>query len=143
MARRRMFSMDIIDTDAFLDMSTSAQALYYHLGMRADDDGFIGNPKKIMRMCGSAEDDLKVLITKRFILPFDNGVCVIKHWKINNYIQKDRYKPTLYGELLDQLDTKENGSYTECIQVGYTGKVRLGKVRLSSEQSSQEIKKKR
>ena len=138
MAQRRMFSLQISDTDAFLDMSLSAQALYFHLGLRADDDGFVSNPKKIMRMLGSQEDDLKVLVAKRFILPFDSGICVIKHWKINNYIQKDRYTPTKYSEEFETLALKENGGYTEkehCIQDGYSSdtQVRLGKVRKERE----------
>jgi len=111
-----MFSLEIVDTDAFLEMPTSTQALYFHLAMRADDDGFVSNPKKILRMLGGNEDDLKVLLTKRFILSFDNGIIVIKHWRINNYIQNDRYKPTKYIEQKNTLTLKENGSYTECIQ---------------------------
>jgi hypothetical protein len=141
MAQRRMFSMQIVDTDAFLDMPLTTQLLYFHFGMRADDDGFVSNPKKVMRMIGSGEDDLKVLITKRFIIPFKNGVCVIKHWKINNYIQKDRYNETKYLEEKAKLITKENGSYTECIQNGYTGKVRLGKLREEGETSSRVLSK--
>lgn len=129
MAERRMFAKQIIDSDAFIDMPLSTQALYFHLSMRADDDGFINNPKKIMRMIGASEDDYKVLCLKRFIIPFDSGIVVIKHWKIHNYIQKDRYKPTVYTEEKATLTAKDNGVYTECIQDGYTGKVRLGEVR--------------
>ena len=98
MAERRMFAKTIIDSDAFLDMPLSTQSLYFHLSMRADDDGFINNPKKIQRMVGCGDDDLKLLMAKRFILVFDSGVIVIKHWKIHNYIRNDRYKPTLYQE---------------------------------------------
>lgn len=123
MAERRMFAKTIIDSDAFIDMPLSTQALYFHLSMRADDDGFINNPKKIMRMIGASEDDYKVLCLKRFIIPFDSGIVVIKHWKIHNYIQKDRYKPTVYTEEKAALTSKDNGVYTECIQDGYTGKV--------------------
>lgn len=112
MANRRMFSLDICDSDAFLDLPLSSQALYFHLGLRADDDGMVGNPKKILRMIGASEDDLKLLITKKFVLPFDSGVLVIKHWKINNYIRSDRYKPTNYTDEIKMLSTKENGSYT-------------------------------
>lgn len=119
MAERRMFAKTIIDSDAFLDMPISAHALYFHLSMRADDDGFINNPKKIQRMIGAAEDDLKLLIAKRFILPFDSGVVVIKHWKVHNYIQKDRYKPTIHQEEKAQIYLKENNVYTDCIQHGY------------------------
>ena len=113
MANKRMFCLDIVNSDAFLDMPLSAQALYFHLGMRADDDGFIGNPKSIQRLAGASQDDLMLLITKRFLIAFDNGVIVIKHWRMNNYIQKDRKKDTTYTELLNSLEVKENGSYTE------------------------------
>lgn len=113
MANKRMFCLDIVNSDAFLDMPLSAQALYFHLGMRADDDGFIGNPKSIQRLAGASQDDLMLLITKRFLIAFDNGVVVIKHWRMNNYIQKDRKKDTTYTELLNSLEVKENGSYTE------------------------------
>ncbi len=113
-----MFAKTIIDSDAFLDMPLSAQSLYFHLSMRGDDDGFINNPKKIQRMIGASDDDLKLLVVKRFILPFDSGVVVIKHWKIHNYIQKDRYKPTIHQEEKSQLYIKENGVYTDCVQHG-------------------------
>ena len=112
MAERRMFAKTIIDSDAFLDMPMSTQALYFHLSMRADDDGFINNPKKIQRMVGATEDDLKLLIAKNFIIVFESGVIVIKHWKIHNYIRNDRYKPTVYQEEFKSLSTKNNGSYT-------------------------------
>lgn len=130
MAKRRMFTLDIVDSDAFLDMSQTAQCLYFHLAMRADDDGFVNNARKIMRMTGCQEDDFKVLLAKRFLIPFESGVCVIKHWKMHNYIQKDRYKETKYIEEKDSIKVKSNGSYTECVQIGDTGKVRLGKDRL-------------
>ena len=120
MAEKRMFSKTIIDSDAFLDMSLSTQALYFHLSMRADDDGFVNNPKKIQRMIGAGDDELKMLIAKRFIIPFESGICVIKHWRIHNYIQKDRYKETVYKEEKSHLILKENKSYkyvdTPCIQ---------------------------
>lgn len=119
MAERRMFAKTIIDSDAFLDMPLSAQALYFHLSMRADDDGFINNPKKIQRMVGASDDDCKLLMMKRFIIAFESGVVVIKHWKIHNYIQKDRYKPTIYQEEMSLLELKGNKSYTDCIQDGY------------------------
>ena len=112
MAERRMFAKTIIDSDAFLDMPLSSQALYFHLSMRADDDGFINNPKKIQRMIGCTDDDLRILLAKRFIIPFESGIVVIKHWRINNYIRNDRYKPTLYRDEMEQLTVKENGSYT-------------------------------
>lgn len=113
MAERRMFAKTIIDSDMFLDMPLSTQALYFHLSMRADDDGFINNPRKVQRMIGGSDDDLKVLILKRFILPFDSGVVVIKHWKIHNYIRNDRYKETVYKDERALLEVKENGAYTE------------------------------
>ena len=113
MAEKRMFTMKIVDSDAFLDMPLSAQSLYFHLNMRADDEGFLNNPKKIMRMVGASEDDLKILIAKRFLLTFDSGVVVIKHWKMHNSLRKDRYSETQYTEELSQLCIKENGSYTE------------------------------
>ena len=119
MAERRMFAKSIIDSDAFLDMPLSTQALYFHLSMRADDDGFINNPKRVQRVVGGSDDDIKLLVAKRFIIPFDSGVVVIKHWKIHNYIQKDRYKPTTYIEEKSTLSVKQNGSYTECVQDGY------------------------
>ena len=136
MAERRMFAKTIIDSDAFLDMSLSTQALYFHLSMRADDDGFVNNPKKIQRMIGSGDDEMKMLIAKKFIIPFDSGVCVIKHWRIHNYIQKDRYKETVYKEEKSHLLLKDNKSYkymdTPCIQdvsIPET-QVRIGKDRI-------------
>ncbi|WP_267592460.1 DNA replication protein [Enterococcus faecalis] len=107
-----MFAKTIIDSDAFLDMPLSTQSLYFHLSMRADDDGFINNPKKIQRMVGCGDDDLKLLMAKRFILVFDSGVIVIKHWKIHNYIRNDRYKPTLYQEEKAELAEKNSKAYT-------------------------------
>ena len=132
MAERRMFAKTIIDSDAFLDMPTTTRLLYYDLSMRADDDGFINSPKKIQRMIGASDDDLKVLIAKKFIIPFESGVVVIKHWRIHNYIQKDRYKPTVYKDEMAKLEIKDNNSYsleTKCIQNGYSldTQVRLGK----------------
>ena len=118
MAERRMFAKTIIDSDMFLDMPLSTQALYFHLSMRADDDGFINNPKKIQRMVGASDDDLKILVAKRFILPFESGVVVIKHWRMHNYIRNDRYKETVYQEEKSRLLLKENGSYTEATTIG-------------------------
>jgi hypothetical protein len=112
MAERRMFAKTIIDSDAFLDMPLTTQALYFHLSMRADDDGFINNPKKIMRMIGASDDELRLLVAKSFIIPFESGVCVIKHWKIHNYLRSDRYKPTVYVEEKSMLNTKENKAYS-------------------------------
>ena len=130
-----MFAKTIIDSDAFLDMPLSSQALYFHLSMRADDDGFLNNAKKIQRTIGSADDDLKILFAKNFIIPFESGVCVIKHWMIHNMIQKDRYKPTMYGEEKEKLSIKNNKSYTmltECVHDGNSleAQVRLGKASL-------------
>ena len=134
MANRRMFSLKVIDTDEFLDMPQTTQLLYYNLAMRADDDGFIGNPKKIMRISGCGDDDMKVLIAKRFVIPFESGICVIRHWRIHNYIQSDRYCETEYLEEKKKL-LINNGKYepkNKCIQdVSKTDtQVRLGKVRL-------------
>ena len=112
MAERRMFAKTIIDSDAFLDMPLSTQALYFHLSMRADDDGFINSPKKVQRMVGCGDDDLKLLIAKNFLIPFESGVVVIKHWKIHNYIRNDRYKPTVYKEEKSKLYLKDNNAYT-------------------------------
>ncbi len=143
MAERRMFAKTIVDSDMFIDMPMSARLLYYDLAMRADDDGFVNSPKKIMRFVGASMDDMNVLIAKQFIIPFESGVVVIKHWKIHNYIQKDRYKATSYQAEKESL-TLKNGTYytddlpdvsnldTECIQDVYSldTQDRLGKVRL-------------
>lgn len=111
MANKRMFNIKIVDSDAFLDMPLSTQCLYFHLNMRADDDGFIGNPKRIQRLIGASEDDLKLLIAKRFVLIFEDGVIVIKHWRMHNTIRKDRYTQTVYLDELKSLGIKENNSY--------------------------------
>ena len=147
MAERRMFAKTIIDSDAFLDMSLSTQALYFHLSMRADDDGFVNNPKKIQRMIGSGDDEMKMLIAKKFIIPFDSGVCVIKHWRIHNYIQKDRYKETVYKEEKSHLLLKDNKSYkymdTPCIQdvsIPET-QVRIGKDRIGKDKIGEDNNK--
>ena len=113
MAERRMFTKKIIDSDAFLEMPCSAQALYFHLAMRADDDGFVNNPQKIRGFCGASGDDLKLLMAKRFIIAFDNGIIVIKHWRMHNLLRKDRYTPTQYIEEKESLMLKADGSYTE------------------------------
>jgi hypothetical protein len=144
MAERRMFSKTIIDSDEFLDMPLSTQSLYFHLAMRADDEGFVNNPKKICRMIGSGQDELKILIGKRFLLTFESGVVVIKHWLIHNMIRRDRMKETLYLEEKKQITIKENNSYTEVgepiaipmvadgqpIDNQMSAQVRLDKVRL-------------
>jgi len=118
MADKRMFSQKITRSDAFLTMPTSARLLYYDLSMDADDDGFVDRPKSVMRLTGASEDDLSVLVAKAFVIPFENGICVIKHWRINNYIRGDRYKETNYLELKQQLAVKENGAYTIKIDSG-------------------------
>ena len=111
MAERRMFAKTIIDSDAFIDMPVTARLLYYDLSMRADDDGFVNSPKKIMRMIGASQDDLSILILRKFILPFDNGIVVIKHWRIHNYIRKDTYNETPYSEQKALLEFDENKAY--------------------------------
>jgi hypothetical protein len=113
MAERRMFTQKIVGSDPFTEMPLSAQALYFHLNMEADDDGFVNNPNKIRRSIGAAEDDLKLLIAKRFILAFDNGTVVVKHWRMHNSLRKDRYKPTQYQTQMASLQQKANGTYTE------------------------------
>jgi len=148
MANRRMFAKTIIDSDAFLDMPPSTQVLYFHLAMRADDDGFINNPKTIMRIVGAKDDDIKLLVAKRFIIPFDSGVVVIKHWRIHNYIQTDRYTETKYIDEKNQLIINKKNGYS-LKQIGLLddendnvyildtqdrlGKDRLGKDRLELE----------
>jgi hypothetical protein len=144
MAERRMFAKTIIDSDAFIDMPVTARLLYYDLAMRADDDGFVNSPKKIMRMIGASQDDLSILILRKFIIPFESGVVVIKHWRIHNYIQKDRYHPSKYEDEKAMLSVQENGAYTlndvsevdtTCIQPvsKMDTQVRLGKVRLGKD----------
>ena len=112
MAERRMVAKSIVDSDSFIDLPNSARLLYYDLLIRADDDGFINSPKKIMRMTGASQDDLTILALKKFIIPFDNGVVVIKHWRIHNYIRKDTYKETNYKEQKALLSYDENNAYT-------------------------------
>ena len=141
MAERRMFAKKITESDAFLDMPSSTQMLYFHLSMNADDDGFVNNPKKIQRMCGASDDDFKLLLAKSFVLLFESGVIVIKHWKMHNYIQVDRYRPTDYVEEKSMLGLKKNKAYTldvnkmdtKCIQDVSVGKESIGKVRLGED----------
>jgi hypothetical protein len=147
MAERRMFAKTIIDSDGFLDLPLSTQALYFHLSMRADDDGFVNNPKKILRMTGATHNEIELLLDKRFILLFESGVIVIKHWRMHNYIQADRYKPTVYQEELQKIKVKGNQAYTDnvytmdtdCIQNGHTGKVRIGKSSLGETSQGKDI----
>ncbi len=139
MAQRRMFSLEVVNTDAFLDLPASSQALYFHLGMRADDDGFVSNPKKITALVNCSPDDLSLLIAKGFIIPFPSGVIVVRDWKTNNYIQADRYHETRYLEEKGLLSINKNGSYsipdTSCIQNVYKldTEDRLGKDRLGED----------
>lgn len=124
-----MFSLNVIDTDAFMGMTQGSRLLYYELCMRADDDGFVASPRKIMRMVGCCERDLNTLIENKFVIPFNTGVICIKHWRIHNYIQNDRYKPTLYTNEKNELAIDDNGSYfmydkndTKSVQNGYNDK---------------------
>ena len=135
MAQKRMFNNLVIGSDEFLEMPDSSQNLYFHLSMNADDDGFIDNWKSIMRMTGKKEDDLKILITKSFVIPFDTGVIVIRHWRLNNYIQKDRYKETIHKNekaLLELDKSNVYNLYTDCIQNGYSDKISIDKISSSS-----------
>jgi len=112
MAERRMMSRRVISSDTFLDMPPTAQNLYFHLLLEGDDEGFVNSPKKIQRMVGARDDDAKLLLAKRFILSFESGVIVIKHWKIHNYIQKDRFKETSHTEERGLIAVKKNNVYT-------------------------------
>lgn len=125
MAQKRMFSLHIVDTDKFMDMSTSAQALYFHLGMHGDDDGFVASPRKIARSAGCNDDDMRLLAAKGFIIPLESGVVVITDWKVNNTIKSDRYSPTIYQKEKELLQVDSTGRYSigtklepECIQNG-------------------------
>ena len=119
MARRRMFSLDVVDTDAFLDLPCSSQALYFQLGMRADDEGFVASPRRVATLINASTDDLKLLASKGFLIPFDSGVCVIRDWKKNNYLQNDRCTKTVFAEEKQQLQLTANRAYqlvdTVCI----------------------------
>ncbi len=130
-----MFSKKVTDTDTFLDMPLSTQALYFHLNMHADDDGFIDNTKTIQRMIGSSDDDRKLLVAKQFIIPFENGLVVIKDWRVHNYIQGDRYHKTQYINEKSQLVVEENNMYTKRVQdvSNMDTQVRLGKDRLGKD----------
>ena len=139
MAQRRMVSPKIIDTDEFMEMPSSSQALYFHMLLRADDDGFLANPKRLMKLVGAAEDDFKVLVAKRFVVVFDTGVCVIRHWLVHNLIRSDRYHETMYTEEKASLSVDKNGVYDNDNQMATNRipnaakrvpEVRLGKVSL-------------
>lgn len=142
MAERRMFAKSIIDSDAFLDLPQSTQLLYFHLAMRADDDGFVNNPKRIARTVGCGDDDAKLLLAKQFIISFESGVIVIRHWRLHNYIQKDRYHETAYKDEKARLSIDENNTYTStdtpCIHDVYNldTEVRLGKVSIGKSKDS-------
>lgn len=116
MAERRMFAKTIVLSDAFLDMPMSARCLYFTLGMLADDDGFVGSPKAIMRQCGASEDDMRILVSKKYVLGFDSGVLVIKHWRLNNYLRNDRHVQTTYTEELATLGIDDKGAYTQNVE---------------------------
>lgn len=142
-----MFSKKIVETDLFMEMSPTAKLLYFYLNMGADDDGFVGNPKTIKMISGATDDDLKILIAKQFIIPFESGVIVIKDWKIHNYIRKDTYSPTVYNYEKSLLESDENGAYlldksipsTERRRKVDAGKVRLGKESLGKERKEYNV----
>ncbi|MCI8655466.1 MAG: hypothetical protein HFJ48_06345 [Clostridia bacterium] len=140
MARKRMFDLEIVDTDLFLEMPQSTQNLYFHLGMRADDDGFVSNPKKIARTIGANEDDLKVLLSKQFIILFESGILVIRHWKLNNYIRKDRYMETIYKEEKKLLVEDINGTYNLVNQMSTNGQPMVYQTVTNGIPSNEEIK---
>lgn len=148
MAERRMFAKKITESDSFLDMPSSTQMLYFHLSMNADDDGFVNNPKKIQRMCGASDDDFKLLIAKSFVILFESGIIVIKHWKMHNYIQSDRYRPTDYVDEKSMLGVKKNKAYTldeskmytKCIQDVSVGKDSIGKVSIDKDSIDKDSK---
>ena len=137
MARRRMFSLDVVDTDRFLDMPSSTQALYFHLGMRADDDGFVASPKRTAAMCGCSADDLNLLAAKGFVRPFESGVLVIVDWRKNNQIRPDRYTPTQFLDEKAQLGIPavNQSTYQQVPQVSI-GKDRTGKVSIKRERKA-------
>lgn len=158
MAKRRMFSTEITNSDAFLDMPLSAQALYFHWNLAADDDGLVNNAKAIRRLVGASADDAKLLVAKKFIIPFDSGVIAIKHWKINNSIRADRRRATNYGDEMLLLGERENGAYylldgpcqpddnqvaTNCQPNDRVGKERLGKERLGKEREEESVRARR
>ena len=145
MAERRMFAKTIIDSDAFLDMPVTARLLYYDLGMRADDDGFVNSYKKIMRMIGASADDMNILIAKKFVIPFESGVVVIKHWRINNYLRKDRYNETNYKDEKAMLSVDDIGNYHLINDVGIPGGIPLvdtGKDSIGKDSIGKDIKEK-
>lgn len=149
MANKRMFSKQITTSDAFMEMPVSSQLLYFHLNMEADDDGFVANPKRTIKIIGANEDDLKVLLTKRFLLAFESGVVVIKHWLLHNCIRKDMYQETQYLEEKKTLGIKDNSVYTELCNETVTeplhrlDKIRLDKIKLDKLTPPSELKGKK
>lgn len=144
MAQRRMFSLKVVDTDEFLDMPQSTQLLYYNLAMRADDDGFVSSPKKVMKISGCGDDDIKVLVAKRYIIPFDSGVCVIRHWRVHNLIRHDRYTETEYHDEIAMLGVKD-GKYDiiqpDLFNVIPNGNQMAPQVRLGKVNNTERLKK--
>ena len=139
MAERRMFAKSVIDSDAFLELPVKCQLLYFHLGMRADDDGFVNKARSVLRLIGCTEADMKTLVDAQYLISFPSGVVVIRHWKIHNYIRSDRLRPTVYEEEKAMLLVEESGAYTLC--QSSDGQVaaqdRLGKDRLGKDSSDQ------
>ena len=132
MANRRMFSLDVVGTDKFLDLPVSAQCLYFHLGMRADDDGFISSPKQVVKMIACTQGDMKILAENGYIIPFESGIIVIRHWKQHNYIQSDRYRKTKYSEERNRLELVEN-VYKLDTEINQTGNEMDTQYRLSKD----------
>ena len=143
MAQKRMFDKTITNSDDFLELPDSSQVLYFHLNMNADDDGFVNNWKSIMKMTGTKEDDMKILVAKQYIIPFDSGVIVIRHWRLNNYLRNDRYKETKFKEEKSQLLLGKNDEYTLDKNIGiplvYLDKNRIDKNRIDNKNNNIEI----
>jgi hypothetical protein len=143
MAQKRMFDKTITNSDDFLELPDSSQVLYFHLNMNADDDGFVNNWKSIMKMTGTKEDDMKILVAKQYIIPFDSGVIVIRHWRLNNYLRNDRYKETKFKEEKSQLLLGKNDEYTLDKNIGiplvYPDKNRIDKNRIDNKNNNIEV----
>jgi hypothetical protein len=143
MAQKRMFDKTITNSDDFLELPDSSQVLYFHLNMNADDDGFVNNWKSIMKMTGTKEDDMKILVAKQYIIPFDSGVIVIRHWRLNNYLRNDRYKETKFKEEKSQLLLGKNDEYTLDKNIGiplvYQDKNRIDKNRIDNKNNNIEV----
>lgn len=140
MAERRMFAKSIITTDDFLDMPMSTRCLYFSLGMFADDDGFVSSPKSIMRQIGATQDDLKILVEKSYLLVFDSGVIVIKHWRIHNYIRSDRYKATMYQDEKASLTVTKDGAYVRNVETPTEATVGIPKDTLSVDERDTQVR---